>query len=206
MRFTLLILGSLFSAYASAGVYKCTAPDGNTVYQSSPCNVGQSKVQINPKTGVSTDLNEIQNKQLSEQQEQQEQLAKQKAEEEQRTQREAELKRNASNESEKNQQLIKNNPEKFSAYAIPPYTPDALPPLVKGFRERLPEIERFRREAADKILSSEECGRVEAAELSSKSAKNALVILIDCSSGKHFYVSEQELPPPSQQQQQPPSQ
>lgn len=200
MRLILFILGSLFSAYASAGVYKCTAADGNTVYQSSPCNVGQSKVQINPKTGVSTDLDVLHNKQFSEQQNQQEQLAKQKAEEEQRTQQEAQLKRDAMSESEKNQQLIKSNPEKFSAYAIPPYTPDALPPLVKGFQERLPEIERFRREAAEKILTSEECGRVEAAELSSKSAKNALVILIDCSSGKHFYVSEQELAAPSQQQ------
>lgn len=199
MRFTLLILGSLFSAYASAGVYKCTTTDGNTVYQSSPCDVGHSKVQINTKTGVSVDLNETQNKQLLEQQSQQEQLEKQKAEEEQRTQREAQLKRDAITESEKNQQLIKNNPQKFSAYAIPPYSSDALPPLVKGFQERLPDIERFRREAAEKILAAEECGRVEAAELSSKSTQTALVILVDCSSGKHYYVSEQDLAAPSQQ-------
>lgn len=198
MRLTLLVLGSLFSAYASAaGVYKCIAADGNTVYQSSPCDSGQNKVEINPKTGVSTDLNEIQNKQLSEQQSEQERLAKEKAEAEQLAQKQAQLKRDAINESEKNQQLIKNDPQQFSAYAIPPYKPDALPELVKNFQDRLPDIERLRRQAAEKVLASEACGRVEAAELNVRSTKEALVILVDCSSGKHYYVTEQELATPA---------
>jgi hypothetical protein len=193
MRLILFILGSLVSAYASAGVYKCTAADGNTVYQSSPCDIGQSKVEINTKTGVSTDLDAEQNKEHLSQQQQQEQLEKQKAEEEQRAQKQAQWKRDVLNESEKNQLLVKNNPDKFSAYAIPPYAPEALPPLVKNVQERLPDIERLRRQAAEQALASEQCGRVEAAELNVKSTKDALVLLVDCSSGKHFYFTEQEL-------------
>lgn len=193
MKFMLFILGSLVSASASAGVYKCTAPDGTTVYQSSPCSAGESKVEINTKTGVTTDLNEVQNQQLSEQQGKQEALEKQQQEQERLAQQQAQLLRDARNESEKNQLLVKNNPGKFSAYAIPPYVPDALPPLVKHYEERLPDIERLRREAAEKALASEQCGRVEAAELNVKSTEAALVVLVDCSSGKHFYYTEQEL-------------
>jgi hypothetical protein len=193
MRQTLFILACLFSVPASAGVYKCTAADGNTVYQSSPCDAGQSKKAINTKTGVSTDLDAEQNKQLSEQNKQQVDIEKQKAEEAQLAQKLEQLKQDALKEREKNQLLIKNNPKQFSAYAIPPYLPDALPTLAKTFQDRLPDIERLRRQAAEKALASGECGRVEADELNLKSTKDALVILVDCSSGKSFYFAEQEL-------------
>ncbi|MGZ8152881.1 MAG: DUF4124 domain-containing protein, partial [Methylovulum sp.] len=92
-----------------------------------------------------------------------------------------------------NQFLIKNNPEKFSAFSIPPYVPDDLPDLVKNYPPRLPEIERLRRQAAEKALASESCMRVEAVELHSKSTKKALAFSVDCSSGKNFYFTEQEL-------------
>ncbi|MGR8933729.1 MAG: DUF4124 domain-containing protein [Gammaproteobacteria bacterium] len=193
MKLMLFVLGSLVSAAASAGVYKCTAPDGNTVYQSSPCAAGENKMEINPKTGVSTDLNAIQNQQLMDQNSRREELEQQQAEQERRAQQQAQLQRDAQNESEKNQLLVKNNPSKFSAYAIPPYTFGSLLPLVKRFEARLPDIERLRRKAAEKALASEQCGRVEAAELNIKSTNAALVFLIDCSSGKHFYYNEQEL-------------
>jgi hypothetical protein len=51
----------------------------------------------------------------------------------------------------------------------------------------------MRRQAAEKALATGQCERVEAAELNLKSSKAALVFLIDCSSGKHFYYTEQEL-------------
>jgi len=64
---------------------------------------------------------------------------------------------------------------------------------VQNFSARLPDIERFRRLAAEKALATNQCGRVEAAELNSKSTDDALVFLVDCSSAKKYYFSEQEL-------------
>ena len=193
MRFTLLILGSLFSAYASAGIYKCTDANGNTEYRSSPCETGHSNVEINIKTGTSTNLDDKNNQQALAQKEQQAALEKQKLEQEQLLKKQANTNREAINESAKNQFLIKNNPDKFSAYAIPPYIPEKLPDLVKTYQARLPEIERLRRQAAEKALASGQCIRVESVELNSKSTKDALMFLINCSSGKSFYFKEQEL-------------
>jgi hypothetical protein len=118
---------------------------------------------------------------------------KKKLEEQELLQKQAAFKQSAMDESAKNQFLIKNNPQKFSAFAIPPYKFDDLTPLVKSYQSRLPDIERMRRLAAEKALATGQCGRVEAAELNPKSTKNALVILVDCSSAKKFYVSEQEM-------------
>jgi len=193
MRFTLLILGSLFSAYASAGIYKCKDTNGNTEYRSSPCEIGHSNVEINIKTGTNTDLDEKNNQQALAQKEQQAALEKQRLEQEQLLRKQANLNKEAVNESAKNQFLIKNNPGKFSAYAIPPYLPGKLSDLVKTYQSRLPEIERLRRQAAEKALASGQCIRVESVELHSKSTKDALMFLINCSSGKSFYFKEQEL-------------
>lgn len=193
MRLTLLILGSLFSAYASAGIYKCTDANGNTEYRSSPCETGHSNVEINIKTGTSTNLDEKNNQDTLTQKEQQAALEKQKLEQEQLLKKQADTNREAINESAKNQLLIKNNPGKFSAYAIPPYAPEKLPDLVKNYQARLPEIERLRRQAAEKALASNQCIRVESVELNSKSTKDTLLFLINCSSGKSFYFKEQEL-------------
>jgi hypothetical protein len=57
----------------------------------------------------------------------------------------------------------------------------------------LPEIERLRRQAAEKALASDQCARVESVELNSKSTKDALMFLINCSNGTSFYFKEQEL-------------
>jgi hypothetical protein len=54
MRLTLLILGSLFSALASADIYKCTDANGKIEYRSSPCKTGHDNVKINIKTGAHT--------------------------------------------------------------------------------------------------------------------------------------------------------
>jgi hypothetical protein len=193
MRLILLILGSLFSACAYAGVYKCTDVDGTPAYRSKPCAAGQSNVEINIKTGSSTNLDDKRNQQALAQKEQQTTLEQQKLEQEKLLQKEAQLKQQAINESAKNQFLIKNNPEKFSAFAIPPYAPEQLPALVKNYPARLADIERLRRHAAEKALATGQCSRVEATELNIKSTREALVFLVDCSSAKHFYFTEQEL-------------
>jgi hypothetical protein len=177
----------------SAGVYKCTDASGNKIYRSKPCAEGQSKVELNVKTGSSTDLNEKENQQALSQQEQEIKEAQKKLEEQELLQKQAAFKQSTMDESAKNQFLIKNNPQKFSAFAIPPYKFDDLPPLVKTYLGRLPDIERMRRQAAERALATGQCGRVESVELSQKSTKNALVILVDCSSAKKFYATEQEL-------------
>ncbi|MFU8789828.1 MAG: DUF4124 domain-containing protein [Methylobacter sp.] len=186
MRITLLILGSFFSTYTVADIYKCTDANGKTDYQSSPCDVDHKTEQINIKTGSSTEV-EHKTEGPSEQE------LQEKQEQELLEKKQAQLKQDAINESAKNQFLIKNNPEKFSAFSIPPYAPDELPDLVINYQARLPDIERLRRLAAEKALATATCGRVEASELHSKSTKQALVFLVSCSSGKSFYFTEQEL-------------
>jgi hypothetical protein len=119
MRFTLLILGSLFSVCASAGIYKCTDVNGNTEYRSTSCQTGLDNVELNVKTGTSTSLDDKNNQQTFAQKEQQAALEKQKLEQDQLLKKQANTNREAINESAKNQFLIKNNPDKFSAYAIP---------------------------------------------------------------------------------------
>lgn len=193
MRLTLLIVGSLFSAYASAAIYKCTDANGNTAYRSSPCETGRKNVELNVKTGTSTNLDDKESQQALAQKEQQAALEKQKLEQEALLKKQENTNKDAMNESAKNQFLIKNNPDKYSAYAIPPYVPDRLPDLVKTYQTRLSEIERLRRQAAEKALASNQCIRVESVELNSKSTKDALMFLVNCSSGKSFYFSEQEL-------------
>jgi hypothetical protein len=70
MKFTLLLLGLLASMPLSAGVYKCTDASGKKIYRSVPCVEGQKKVELNVKTGGSTDLNAKENEQAQSQQEQ----------------------------------------------------------------------------------------------------------------------------------------
>ncbi|MGR9088838.1 MAG: DUF4124 domain-containing protein [Gammaproteobacteria bacterium] len=193
MKATLMILGILFSAFAHAGVYKCIDGSGKTVYRAKPCEPGQGKIQINLKTGSSTDLNEEQRDAELKEQELKARMDQEKQEQQLEEQRLAKLKQNAKDESAKNQFLVKNNPKFYSPFAIPPYDPDDLPPLVAGFQDKLPEIERLRRLAAEKALASMQCGRVESSELNIKSTSDSLVILVDCSSAQKFYFTEQEL-------------
>lgn len=193
MRFTLLILGSLCSAYASAGIYKCTDVNGNTEYRSTPCEAGRNNIEINVKTGTSTNLDDKNSQEALAQQEKQAAQEKQRLEQELLLKKQANANQEAINESAKNQFLIKNNPGKFSAYAIPPYVPGKLTDLVKTYQDRLPEIERLRRQAAEKALASGQCVRVESVELHRKSTKDALLFSINCSSGKSFYFKEQEI-------------
>ncbi len=188
MRITLLILGIFFSANNFAGIYKCTDTNGKANYQSKPCDNEHKAVEINIKSSSSSEFAEQKQKELLEQQEQ-EQLLEQEA----ISQKQLQLKQEATNESAKNQFLIKNNPEKFSAFSIPPYDYDDLPVLVKNFQNKLPEIERFRRQAAEKALATSQCGRVESSELHIKSTKKTFVFSVDCSTGKNFQYTGQEL-------------
>lgn len=184
-----MLATSLFSGASFSGVYKCTDDQGNTAYQSSPCAQEKNALEIDIKTGGLTDLS-LQLKQKKQEQEEQKQ---QEAEEKAKIEREAKRKIDLAEQSKINQQLIKNNPIQYTAFAIPPYTAENLPTLVKQYEERLPEIEKSRRLAAQKALSTGECKRVESADLSVKSKPKQLVFSIDCSSSKTFYFNEAEL-------------
>jgi hypothetical protein len=195
MKLIVSLLGALFTFPAAAGVYKCTDEAGKIVYKANPCVAGQRNVEIDLKTGVTRNLDQEKKEQQLKDEQEQAKLAALEEEEKKQADKQARLKQEAKDESTKNQFLIKNNPLKYSAFAIPPYDPEQLPSLVKNFAARLPEIERFRRFAAEKALQTGQCGRVESVELHSKSTQDALVLLVDCSTGKNHYLTEQELKP-----------
>ncbi len=184
MKIALLILGSLFSTCSFAQIYKCTDENGKTDYQSKACDKQDNAVQIDIKPRSTID-NSDQKKQneLLKKKEQDGKLEKGRL-----LQKQATL-----SESAKNQFLVKNNPEKFSAFSILPYDLDHLPELVSVYQNRLPDIERLRRFAAEKALATERCTRVEASELHNKSTRKTLVFLVNCSSGNFFYFTEHEL-------------
>lgn len=184
-----MLFTTLFTQNILAGVYKCTDNQGNTSYQSSPCADANKALEIDIKTGGSTDL-AIQLKQ----QEQNRTLKQlQQAEQQKLKEQIAQRKKDAIEQSAINQQLIKDNSVQFSAFSIPPYEPDNLPDFVKLHEARLPEIEKFRRLAAKKALSTGNCIRVEDDQLSVKSQTGKLVFSVDCSSAKTFFYNEAEL-------------
>ncbi|MCX7096583.1 MAG: DUF4124 domain-containing protein [Methylococcales bacterium] len=193
MRLTVFILGSLFSIYASAGVYKCKDANGNTTYGSNPCEAGVDTVKIDVRTGSAIDLDKQARELEAAEKAKEAALEKQKLDQEASIKKQQAINSEAVIESGKNQLLIKTNPDKYSAYAIPPYSPDKLPELVKPHRARIAEIERLRRKAAETALASDQCKRVESVELHSNSSATTLVFYITCSSGKSFFFNDKEL-------------
>jgi len=184
-----LVAFTLFSTASVASVYKCTDAQGKTAYQSSPCEDEKNALKIDIKTGQSIDLTV----RLKQQQNEIKLKQQQEIERQQSLAKEAKRIKNASEQSALNQQLIKNNPIQYTAFAIPPYRYDRLSDVVKPFEARLPEIERFRRIAAQKALETGECKRVESDQLSIKSQMEQLVFSIDCSTSKTFHFNETEL-------------
>lgn len=191
MKYILFFLmASVFPVHVYAGIYKCTDAEGKTIYRPHPCTEGFDNRSFSVTTGVAADPDSASKQEATKQQQEQQEQIRQQQEQQQRRQKMLEQ---AAAESQQNQIFIKENPGQFSAYAIPPYAPDKLSSLVKKYEDRLPEVERFRRFAAQKALATGECGRVEAVELNEKSSPNSLVYLINCSSAQSFYFSEQEL-------------
>jgi hypothetical protein len=195
MRLTLTILGCLvFScAHAAPPVYKCVDATGKKNYQARACSAGVANTTLNINTGSSTNLDEIekqkeQKKNAEQAGEEQQKLTKQQLLEKQEAENKA-----AIAESAKNQEIIKSDSKKFAPFAIPPYAPDKLPEFVKNYQSRLSDVERLRRVAAEKALATDQCERVEASELDSKSTKEILAFLVNCSSGKAFYYTETDL-------------
>ncbi|QSB01660.1 DUF4124 domain-containing protein [Methylomonas sp. EFPC1] len=196
MKNLFFVFALCLSADSWAGVFKCTDATGHTNYQSSPCTVEHKAVQMNTKTGSSVDLNALERQQAAEAELKKQQSAQEQAEQQAKLDAIAKNKQDARVQSEMTQTLIKQNPMQFSAFAIPPYDPEKLPAQVKPFETRLPEVEKFRRLAAQKALASGECQRIETDELTGKSKPDQLNFLINCSSGKTFLFNEADLVQP----------
>ncbi|MDX8130349.1 DUF4124 domain-containing protein [Methylomonas sp. OY6] len=196
MKNLFFVFALCLSADSWAGVFKCTDASGHTNYQSSPCTVEHKAVQMNTKTGSSVDLNALERQQAAEAELKKQQSAQEQAEQQAKLDAIAKNKQDARVQSEMTQTLIKQNPMQFSAFAIPPYDPEKLPAQVKPFETRLPEVEKFRRLAAQKALASGECQRIETDELTGKSKPDQLNFLINCSSGKTFLFNEADLVQP----------
>ncbi|MEI8570994.1 DUF4124 domain-containing protein [Methylomonas sp. LW13] len=196
MKNLFFVFALCLSADSWAGVFKCTDASGHTNYQSSPCTVEHKAVQMNTKTGSSVDLNALERQQAAEAELKKQQSAQEQAEHQAKLDAIAKNKQDARVQSEMTQTLIKQNPMQFSAFAIPPYDPEKLPAQVKPFETRLPDVEKFRRLAAQKALASGECQRIETDELTGKSKPDQLNFLINCSSGKTFLFNEADLVQP----------
>lgn len=193
MKLTLVLLCILFSSYSHARIYKCTDSDGKKSYQKKPCENINKAAEFNVNTGGSVAVpDKRKQERVLEQQKAKEQA---RLDEIKRQKQEVKQQRiEATMEENKiNLDIIKTNPKKFSAFAIPSYTLKNHPPLFDDFIERLPEIQRFRRWAAKKALFSGECDRVEASSLNLKSTQKTLVFLVECSNTKRFYFNETEL-------------
>lgn len=191
MKFILLITVMLTSGLTYAGVYKCTDQEGKTAYQTTPCEDIDSGAKFNTDTGTSSKLeDETINIKLEMQKKAMEKQKQMEFEKQQQL-----LKKQTQAESMKNQQWIKDNPGRYSAFAIPPYADQKHPDFVNEFAWRLPEIEQLRRKAAELALASGKCGRVEASEVNPRSTDKNLVFLVDCSSGESFYLQEQQINP-----------
>ncbi len=196
MKNLFFVFALCLSVDSWAGVFKCTDATGHTNYQSSPCTVEHKAVQMNTKTGSSVDLNAQERQQAADADLKKQQSLQEQAEQQAKLDAIAKAKQDVKSQSELTQNLIKQNPMQFSAFAIPPYDPDKLPAQVKPFESRLADVEKFRRLAAQKALASGECQRIEADELTAKSKLDQLNFLINCSSGKTFLLNEAELTPP----------
>jgi hypothetical protein len=196
MKNLFFVFALCLSVDSWAGVFKCTDASGHTNYQSSPCTVEHKAVQMNTKTGSSVDLNALERQQAAEAELKKQQSAQEQTEQQAKLDAIAKNKQDARVQSEMTQTLIKQNPMQFSAFAIPPYDPEKLPAQVKPFEARLPDVEKFRRLAAQKALASGECQRIETDELTAKSKLDQLNFLINCSSGKTFFFNEADLVQP----------
>lgn len=193
MKNFILLLAFFLSFDVVAGVYKCTDAEGHTDYQASPCTEDHKAVQINTKTGSKVDLNELEDQKAQADAEKRQVESKQQAEERARVEAIELRKKQAREQSQMTSELTKKNPQQFSAFAIPPYDPENLPKSIKPFEDRLVDVEKYRRLAAQKALATGQCQRVEADELSGKSTREQLMFLVNCSSGNSFSYSEAEL-------------
>ena len=193
MRIVFLVSLMVLSNFAFAGVYKCVDGNGKKVYQNKPCTDIENATEFDPVSGANNKVIDNEQLLLLEQQKIQQQQQEEQRKLQEQQQKQQQLEQDILTESQKNQEWIKSHPGKYSAFAIPPYANNKHPPFADSFAQRLPEVERYRRFAAEIALASGKCGRVESAELNLRSTSTRLVFLIDCSSSESFLLDEKQI-------------
>lgn len=194
MKLLIVLLGVIFSINAAtAAVYRCADENGKIAYQNSPYQNLDAAAELNVTTGRHRDITA----EIKQQEAQDEALMseeqKREAEKLRIENEKTRLKAAGAEQSQINQEYLKNNKEKFSPYAFPPYQGKRYKDLIASYLERLPEIERMRRIAASQVLESGDCQRVEASDLNVYSHISLLRFIIDCRNGKRISFSEKEL-------------
>ena len=199
MRYLLCLLAISFSGLVfatdtdSKAVFKCADAEGKVSYQKKSCNNLKSAAELNVTTGGYKYLSAERQKQEDELEANMTKEQRAKAE---RLRKELEKKHfleQSAEQAQKNQQYLKSKKDNFSPYALPPYQGKRYQDIVANFLTRLAEIERFRRIAAAKVLTSGQCAQIEAADLVSNSSINNLRFQVDCRNGKRIKMKEQDL-------------
>lgn len=77
-----------------------------------------------------------------------------------------------------------------------PYDKENYPKLIKKYKKRLDDVQKYRVKAAEMVLASGKCDKIFMSELSDESTLKNLKFFVDCSSGKQdrrIYLTESEI-------------
>lgn len=77
-----------------------------------------------------------------------------------------------------------------------PYDKENYPKLIKKYKKRLDDVQKYRVKAAEMVLASGKCDKIFMSELSDESTVKNLKFFVDCSSGKQdrrIYLTEGEI-------------
>ena len=84
-------------------------------------------------------------------------------------------------------------PPKIDEYVLTPYTRASWPKTFDKYGDRMPQLERFRRLAAEAAARNSECDKVIASEISDQGTYSSMQFFVDCENMKRFRFSESEL-------------
>lgn len=83
---------------------------------------------------------------------------------------------------------------KIPADVLSPYTKAGYPKAFRMFGKRMPEIEKLRRKAAEQVVDSGKCDKIELIEISQdRSSPKNVVFFTDCQNGQRIYRTEAEV-------------
>lgn len=78
-------------------------------------------------------------------------------------------------------------------YVLSPYTEESYPKTFAKYGNRMPELERFRKLAAEIAATNPECDKVIASEVSDRGTYSDMQFFVDCENMKRYRFSESEL-------------
>lgn len=78
-------------------------------------------------------------------------------------------------------------------YVLTPYTRDSWPKTFEKYGDRMPELEKYRRLAAEATARNPECDKVISSDISDEGSYASMQFFVDCENMKRFRFSEAEL-------------